>query len=77
MKRQVTKRRATPPWANLAAIQAVYIDAARITRETGIKHEVDHIIPISSDVVCGLHVDYNLQILTSFANKSKGNRYAA
>ncbi len=42
-----------------------------MTSETGIPHEVDHIIPISKG---GLHHQDNLQILTQQENRKKGVR---
>lgn len=65
---------ATPKWANLALIESFYLEAAQLTLETGIAHEVDHVIPLVSKVVCGLHVESNLRVITQSENRSKGNR---
>lgn len=62
---------ATPAWASKKAIRAIYAEAKRLTRETGIPHEVDHIVPIQGSKVCGLHVEHNLQILTKVENVQK------
>lgn len=74
MKRFTAQRNACPSWADLYAIRAIYEECARVTESTGIKHHVDHIVPIRGKNVCGLHVHYNLQILEARANISKGNR---
>jgi hypothetical protein len=71
--RHARELRATPPWVDHKAIQSFYIEAARLTRETGIKHHVDHIYPLKSKVMCGLHCQFNLQILTAKENRSKSN----
>lgn len=73
-KRTTAKKRAIPPWANLKAIKAFYTEALRLTRETGVRHEVDHIVPLQSDVVCGLHCEANLRVITKFENQSKKNK---
>jgi 5-methylcytosine-specific restriction endonuclease McrA len=61
-------RQATPPWASMADIRAVYEGCPK-------GHHVDHIIPIKGDGVSGLHVPWNLQYLTPRENIVKGNTY--
>lgn len=56
-------------------IQQIYKKCIEIQEVTGIKHNVDHIIPLINDNVCGLHVPWNLQILTSTENISKNNTF--
>lgn len=74
MHRAAMKKQATPEWADAAAILAVYERAAQMKAETGDKFHVDHIVPLQSRIVCGLHVHWNMQILPALENISKGNR---
>lgn len=73
-KYRAAVKRATPPWADLRAIERLYERAARLTRTTGIDHHVDHIFPLQSEWVCGLHVESNLQVIAALPNQIKGNR---
>jgi 5-methylcytosine-specific restriction endonuclease McrA len=69
------RTKATPKWSDLQAIEKIYQDARYKTIETGIPHHVDHIVPLRSGVVSGLHVPWNLQIITAEENLKKSNRF--
>lgn len=70
-KRTAAKLRATPPWLTPEQADDIvrwYLLGAAVGRE------VDHIVPLQGKIVCGLHVPWNLQLLTPTENRSKGNR---
>jgi hypothetical protein len=74
-KRNAAKLRAIPRWANLNAIEKIYETAMQLRKQTGERYEVDHIVPLQSKVVSGLHWEGNLQILPKAQNISKHNRH--
>lgn len=67
------KAQAMPRWADEKAILGLYAEAQRLSTDTGIPHEVDHIVPLNSDLVCGLHVHFNLRVITREENRDKSN----
>lgn len=67
--RKAAKLQAMPAWADLESIKDVYAEARHFSMH------VDHIVPLQSPMVCGLHVWDNLQLLAPFENIAKGNRH--
>jgi len=70
-----SKLQATPAWANRGSIAAIYAEADRLTKETGEPWHVDHVVPLRSKLVCGLHVEANLRVMPGTENMKKGNRH--
>jgi 5-methylcytosine-specific restriction endonuclease McrA len=64
---------ATPYWVDNKDIDPFYLEARSRTIKTGEEHVVDHIIPLNHPYVCGLHVPWNLQVITRKANSKKSN----
>lgn len=71
---EARKYEARPRWADVDAIASIYAECARITRVSGVPHEVDHIIPLLGRGVCGLHVEANLRIVPRHVNRRKSNK---
>jgi len=67
-----------PPWLteeDRQSISKVYEEAKTLSRITGISYQVDHIVPLLGDNVSGLHVPWNLQVLTGLENNIKNNKF--
>ena len=73
MRYYTAKRGAVPRWADPVEILRRYDWARLITEETGIPHEVDHIVPLKSALVCGLHWHGNLRVVSKSENCAKRN----
>ena len=70
------KIRAAPTWLtseHRKQIEQTYKTAQRVTIETGIQHHVDHIVPLAGKSVRGLHVPWNLRVITAHENLVKSN----
>jgi 5-methylcytosine-specific restriction endonuclease McrA len=70
-------RQATPRWltrAQKSQIRQIYQIAITMSQTTGEQYVVDHIVPLRSDEVCGLHVPWNLRVITQEENLKKSNK---
>lgn len=76
---RAARRNATPPWLtpeHMEEIRKVYDEARRLSLETGIPYEVDHIVPLSGKIVSGLHVPWNLRAIPKTENNRRPRIYA-
>ena len=81
LKAMVSARRrrhknASPCWLtkeHKQAIQQMYKSAVQLTAITGTQYVVDHIWPLMHPDVCGLHVPWNLRVITRAENLTKSN----
>jgi hypothetical protein len=77
-KRRAQKAKAIPAWANdefdAFVMQEAYDVAKSRSTATGIPWHVDHVVPLRSEFVCGLHCSANIQVITAMENHVKGNR---
>jgi hypothetical protein len=74
--RQARKLMATPQWLTKQhrdAMEAVYVAARKATELSGFNCHVDHIVPLKGENVCGLHVPWNLRIVSQSYNSKKRN----
>lgn len=74
-ERSLRKKNRSPVWANKFFIDEAYILARVRSLATGIEWHVDHIVPIHGELVSGLHVEFNLQVIPSVENIRKSNSF--
>ena len=75
-KYRAAKKTAIPAWADEGAIRGVYV-LATVWNELWPEDpvHVDHIVPLQSKIVTGLHCEANLKICRAFDNRTKSNKY--
>ncbi len=73
-KHRSLKLQATPSWYEKDKVELIYIKAKEWSKILGCELQVDHIVPLNSKLVCGLHCWSNLQLLDKPINGSKRNK---
>jgi hypothetical protein len=71
-------REATPKWltpAERLQMRDLYVQARKLTELTRERYVVDHILPLRGEAVCGLHVPWNLRVITQDENLKKSNKH--
>jgi hypothetical protein len=71
-------REATPKWltpAERLQMRDLYVQARKLTELTRERYVVDHIVPLRGEAVCGLHVPWNLRVITQDENLKKSNKH--
>ncbi len=75
--RRTKHKQATPKWLtqeHKTAIKQFYLDAMLVSKVTGVPYAVDHIVPLRGELVSGLHVPWNLAVITREENSKKSNK---
>ena len=76
-RRELAKINRTPPWLSveqLAEITRIYKERERLQNVTGELYHVDHIVPLQGRNVSGLHVPWNLRVISAYENLTKGSK---
>jgi hypothetical protein len=78
-RRRLAKQQATPKWVkdelSMFLFKEIYHLRDLRTKATGIEHNVDHIVPLRAEKVCGLHVPNNLRVITALENQAKAHKW--
>jgi hypothetical protein len=68
-------RARVPAWADRGLMREIYRVRATLSRQTGVRYSVDHVVPVNHPLVCGLHVHNNLEVLPLDVNVRKSNNW--
>lgn len=77
-KRRFAERLATPNWLTSDQkedIKRVYDHMRDCRAVTGEPYEVNHVVPLRGENICGLHVPWNLEVLPRYINIALSNKF--
>lgn len=74
-KRYATKTQSTPKWVDTKTVALYYELARMFTLYFGEPFHVDHVVPLRSKLVCGLHWEGNLRVIEGSENLAKSNSF--
>jgi len=78
MKREASKKCRTPSWLTPEMHKEIEIEyslANWCTKVMDEDYHVDHIIPLQGKTVSGLHVPWNLRVISAKENRMKSNKH--
>ena len=77
-RREKALKQATPKWVDIKAIKAIEAERDYLNRLDGRNTwAVDHIVPLQNDIVSGLNVPWNLEIILTRKNSKKSNKFVS
>jgi hypothetical protein len=74
LRNPLTRGARTPAWADQSQIKMWY-EVAEVLSRSGVRYEVDHIVPLNGKTAIGLHTPDNLQVLAWWRNAKKGAKF--
>ena len=74
-RRKQRKAQATPAWCDFERVELLRQMAKALSTATGIKYNVDHVIPLQGELVCGLNTPENMEVVPARYNLLKGNTF--